>query len=59
MSIKIEKKIVSYSVVDQTDNQTKIAQSQKQQGEKLARKSKIAAETAGFSKDDFSNNIAA
>ena len=43
---------------DQTDNQTKIAQSQKQQGEKLARKSKIAAETAGFSKDDFSNNVA-
>ena len=43
---------------DQTDNQTKIAQNQKQQGEKLARKSKIAAETAGFSKDDFSNNVA-
>ena len=43
---------------DQTDNQSRIAQSQKLQADKLARKSKIAAETAGFSKDDFSNNVA-
>ena len=43
---------------DQTDNQTRIAQNQIQQANKLARKSKIAAETAGFTKDDFSTNIA-
>ena len=43
---------------DQTDNQTRIANNQKLQADKLARKSKIAAETAGFTKDDFSKNIA-
>jgi len=43
---------------DQTDNQTRIAQNQTQEANKLARKSKIAAETAGFTKDDFSTNIA-
>lgn len=39
---------------DQTDNQTRIANNQTQEANKLARKSKIAAETAAFSKDDFS-----
>ena len=43
---------------DQTANQTSIANNQKLQSDKLARKSKVAAETAGFTKDDFSKNIA-
>ena len=41
---------------DQTDNNSKIANAQQQNAEKLARKSIAASEAAGFTQDDFSGN---
>jgi len=51
---------VTKQLVQATDNQTNsqilIAQAQKQQSDKLARKALVGAEASGFTKDDFSGN---
>jgi len=49
---------VGAAIDAQTKNQSLIAQVQKQQSDKLARKALISSEASGFTSDDFSNNIA-